>query len=96
MYGSLRDCIVMGDEFASPVEGMRHLGVDAVEIALSNDYKVCAMDAREEIALLSDEDATAYKKHLAGLGVRPTAFLTACDFSAGDLESSVRWVARAI
>ena len=96
MYCSVRDCMVMGDEFASPVDGMRHLGVDAVEIALSNDYKVSALDSKEEIALLSDSDAAAYKKHLDGLGVRPTAFLTACDFSEGDAESNVAWVARAI
>lgn len=96
MYCSVRDCMVMGDEFASPIEGMRHLGVDSVEIALSNDYKVCALDSKEEIALLSDADAAAYKKHLDALGLRPTAFLTACDFSAGDAESNVAWVARAI
>lgn len=96
MYCSVRDCMVMMDEFKSPVEGMRHLGVEAVEIALSNNYEVCAMDSKAEIALDSDEDARAYRKHLDGLGIRAVAFLTACDFSAGDLDANVRWVARAI
>ena len=96
MYCSVRDCMVMADEFPSAVEGMRHLGVDAVEIALSDGLEVCAMDSNENIKLASDEDARAYRKHLDALGIRGTAFLTVCDFSAGDFESNARWVARAI
>jgi len=96
MYCSVRDCMVMLDEFSSPVEGMRRLGVDAMEIALSNDLKVCAMDSKEDITLTSDKDARAYKKRLDGLGIRGTAFLTVCDFSGGDFELNVQWVARAI
>ena len=96
MYCSVRDCMVMMDEFASPVDGMRHLGVDACEIALSDAREVCAMDSRKNIVIASDDDARAYKKHLDALGIRGTAFLTACDFSAGEMESNVRWIARAI
>jgi sugar phosphate isomerase/epimerase len=88
--------MVAVDEFATPVEGLRHLGVDAVELELSHDFNVRTMDSKESIVLASDSDAAAYRKHLEGLGVRPVAFLTACDFSAGDLESNIRWVARAI
>jgi sugar phosphate isomerase/epimerase len=84
------------DEFASPVEGMRHLGADAVEIALEHDYSVCAMDSKQRVVLASDDDVRAYKRHLDGLGIRGTAFLTACDFSANDFESNVRWVTRSI
>ncbi len=96
MYCSVRDCMVIVDEFASPVEGLRHLGLDAVEIALSNDGQVCAMDSKKNIPLVTDDDAVAYKKHLASLGIRPIAFLTACDFSIGDPEANEKWVARAI
>ena len=46
--------------------------------------------------IASDDDARAYKKHLEGLGLRGTAFLTACDFSAHGFEANVAWVARAI
>ena len=96
MYCSVRDCMVALDEFSSPVEGMRRLGVDAVEIALSRDFEVYAMDSRETLQLQSDDDARAYGKHLDGLGIRPVSFLTACDFSAGDAEANVAWVARAL
>jgi sugar phosphate isomerase/epimerase len=84
------------DEFASPIEGMRHLKVDAAEVELSRDFEVFAMDSKEKIVLSSDYDARAYKKHLDSLGIRASAFLTSCDFNSGDQEKNVRWVARVI
>lgn len=96
MYCSVRDCMVMIDEFVNPVEGMRHLGVDAVEIALSDALEVCAMDSKTPVKLASDEDAASYRRHLDALGLRPVAFLTACDFSMGDMASSAAWIARSI
>ena len=96
MYISLRDCMVNHGEFASPVEGMRHLGVEAVEIALERDFRVLVMDSSEKIVLRTDEDAATYKKHLAGLGIRPCCFLTACDFSAGERDANIQWIARAL
>ena len=96
MYCSIRDCMVACEEFASPAEGMRHLGVDAVEIELRNDFTVYAMDSNDKIALNSDEDAAAYGKHLQGLAIRPCALLTACDYSEGDDDANAAWVARAI
>lgn len=96
MYVSIRDHMVAGDEFTSPVEGMRHLGVEAVEVQLSQNFDVFAMDSKEKIRLASDEDAKAYKKHLEGLGITACCFLTANDFSVGDNASNIAWEARAI
>ena len=96
MYASLRHNMVVDDAFTSPVEGMRHLGVEAFEVELTHDFMVCAMDSRERIPLKTDEDAAAYKKHIAELGLNACCFLTACDFSAGDAEENVGWVTRAI
>lgn len=96
MYLSIRDCMVMGDEFGTPAEGLRHLGVEAVELQLSQEFEVYAMDSKERLALKTDADAAAYRKHLEGLGIRPCCFLTANDFSQGDMESNIRWEARAI
>ena len=94
MYVSVRDCMV--DCFPTPAEGMKHLGVEAAEIELSDAFEVCAMDSREKIRLDSDEDAAAYRKHLEGLGLRGCSFLTVCDFSVRDAEDSAAWLARAI
>lgn len=96
MYISIRDCMVAHGEFESPAKGMLELGVKDAEIALERDMTVLAMDSTEKIPLRSDADATAYKKHLDGLGIRACAFLTACDFSAGDRESNIQWVTRAV
>ncbi len=96
MFVSVRDCMVAHGEFPSPVEGMRHLGVEAVEIELKHDFSVLAMDSAESITLASADDARAYRKHLDGLRIQACCFLTACDFSAGDPEANVAWVTRAL
>ena len=96
MFVSVRDCFLAVDEFSSPVEGLRHVDLDAVEIELTRDFMVYAMDSREKIKLASDDDARAYRKHLEGLKVRPIAFLTAVDFSTGDPAEHSAYIARAI
>jgi sugar phosphate isomerase/epimerase len=96
MYISLRDCMVAGGEFESPAAGMKALGVEAVEIELREDFSVLAMDSPDRIKLATDEDAAAYRKRLEGLGMRPCSFLTACDWSIGEMEKNIAWVARAI
>lgn len=96
MYVSIRDCFLAVDEFTSPVEGLRHLELDAVELELSRDFKVNAMDSKEKIVLDSDDTARAYRKHAEGLGVKPIAFLTAVDFSTGDVAAHSAYIARAI
>ncbi len=96
MYISLRDCMVAGEEFSSPVEGMRHLGVEAVELELHEEFSVVAMDSRKLIPLKTNKDALSFKSHLDSLGIRACCFLTARDFSVGDPETNKAWVARAI
>jgi len=96
MYTSIRDNMVAGGEFATPAEGLRELGVDAVELQLHPDFSVLAMDSAGTVVLGNDEDAAAYRKHLDGLGIRPAALMTACDFSAGEAEANIAWVARAL
>jgi len=88
--------MVASDAFTSPVEGMRHLDVKDFEVELTRDFTVCAMDSREMIPLKTDGDAAAYKNHLDGLGLRACCLLTACDFSVGDRDVNVPWVARAV
>jgi len=95
MYLSIRDNMVF-DNFATPLEGLQHLGVRPIEIELGRDFQVLAMDSKDRITLASDEDAAAYRKHLDSLDIHPCSFLTACDFSEGSLEGHVAWVTRAL
>ncbi len=95
MFCSIRDCMLT-DTFPTPCAGLRHLNVDAVEIELTRSFEVLSMDSTEKVALRSDEDALAYRKHLDSLDIQPVSFLTACDFSAGSFEDNVAWVTRAM
>ncbi len=96
MYVSIRDCMVAGEEFSSPVEGMRRLGIEAVELELRPDYSVYAMDSRELVSLNTDADAKAYKKHLDSLGIRGCCLLTFYDFTVDDVEKGIAFLARAV
>jgi sugar phosphate isomerase/epimerase len=96
VYVSIRDNMISGEEFATPLEGLRELGLDAVELQLPQDFRVRALDAPGHVVLRRDEDAQAYGKKARELGVRIAALLTACDFSQGDPEDNAGWVSRAI
>lgn len=96
MYLSIRDCMVARPEFAAPIEGLRHLGIGAVELELKHDYTVRALDSQDWVSIASDEDAAAYKRHLDNLGIRPAAFLTYYDFTVDDVERGIAFTARAI
>ncbi len=96
MYISIRDGMLVEAGFSNLAEGMKQFGVEAVEIALDQDFSVFAMDSTAKVSLQSDDGVASYKKHLDGLGINACSFLTARDFSAGDMESNIRWVARAL
>jgi len=96
MYLSIRDGYIGPDTFPSVVEGLRHLRIDAMELNLGRDFSVQALDSKEKVFLKTDQDATDYRQTARKLGVNICSVLTACDFSAGDMESNIAWVARAI
>ncbi len=96
MYVSVRDGMVGANVFPTPIEGLKHLGVDAVELNLGRDFSVQPLDAKEKVILKTDEDAKAFRQNTEKLGVKICSVLTACDFSAGDMESNTAWIARAI
>lgn len=96
MILSLRDSMVGEEVFPTRIEGLRRLNVDAIELNLARDFTVHALDSNEKIALNTDGDVAVFKRHVEELGVRICAVLTACDFSAGDMEGNIAWIARAI
>jgi len=96
MYVSMRDDYLTKKEFPTPIEGLRRLGVDAVEVRLERDFSVAALDSDQRVFLKTDDDAKAFRKKAEDLGVRVCGVLTACDFSANDMDSNIAWVARAI
>ena len=96
MYVSVRDSMLGPDVFPTPIEGLRKLGVNAIELNLNQDFSVGALDKNEKVFLKTDDDVKAFRKHAKSLGVQICSVLTACDFSALDMETNSAWVARAI
>ncbi|MCL4691059.1 MAG: sugar phosphate isomerase/epimerase [Candidatus Hydrogenedentes bacterium] len=96
MYISIRDDMLVQAGFTNLAEGAKQIGVSAVEIELVQDFTVYSLDSTQRVSLQTDDGVASYRKHLDGLGIKACAFLTARDFSMGDLESNTRWVARAL
>jgi len=96
MYISIRDGMLVEAGFTNLADGMKQMGVNAVEVELDQDFSVYAMDSTQRVSLQSDEGVASYKRHLDDLGITACAFLTARDFSSGDMESNTHWVARAL
>lgn len=96
MFVSMRESLLTHKTFPTTSEGLKALGINAVELSLDRDFSVHAPDKEERVILATDEDAKAYRVRAEQHGVYICAVLTACDFSAGDTESNVAWIARAI
>jgi len=96
MYVSVRDVFLGPNTFPTPIEGLRALGVEDVEVALGRDYGVRALDSTNKVIIATDEDAKAFRRTADKLGIRICGLLTACDFSAGSMESNTAFIARSI
>ena len=82
--------------FDTPLTGLRHLRVNAVELELTHDFCVKSLEGGADVSLQSDADAKAYKQHLAALKVRPACLLSACDLSIGTPNENIAWTVRAL
>ncbi|MDZ4857632.1 MAG: TIM barrel protein [Candidatus Hydrogenedentes bacterium] len=96
MYLSIRDEMVSGGEFESPIAGLRHLGIGAVELHLDDEFRVISLDSGEQYTLFSDSEAQTYGEHIHGLGVRCCALLTARDLSKSSRDENIQWLGRAV
>jgi sugar phosphate isomerase/epimerase len=96
MYISIREGLLRDHVFPSPIEGLQRLGVDAIELSLGRDFGVRALDSNEQVFLRTDDEVRAFHQRVEQLAIRICAVMTACDFSAGDMESNIAWIARAV
>ncbi|NUM52725.1 MAG: sugar phosphate isomerase/epimerase [Candidatus Hydrogenedentes bacterium] len=96
MYLSIRDAMIAGGDFETPVAGLRHLGIDAVEIRLDDEFRAIALDSPDSYVLYDATEAQAYRSHLDGLGIRCCSLLTARDLSVGKQDEHVEWLKRAV
>lgn len=93
---SIRDVFLGKNTYDSPIAGLKQLGLDTVESNLDRDYTMMDLETAERVSVKGDDEAKAYKAKLDALGVHCCALLTAVDFSAGDAESNIQWIVRAV
>jgi sugar phosphate isomerase/epimerase len=82
--------------FENPLAGLRALGLDAIELELSQDFSVEALDGRGAVSLAGEGAAASFRDELSGLGVRAACLMTACDLSVGTVEENIAWTVRAL
>jgi sugar phosphate isomerase/epimerase len=96
MYVSMRDAYLGPEIFPTIAEGLKQLAIDSVELTLTRDFTVAALDSDDRVELKTDEDAKAYRRKADELGVKVCGLLTACDFSAGNMADNSAWIGRSI
>ncbi|GIX05847.1 MAG: hypothetical protein KatS3mg115_0250 [Candidatus Poribacteria bacterium] len=96
MYPSLTELSIRA-AFPTIVEALRACEVSAVELSLSREMRVNAVDGGEPFVLDSPQEVERYRKHLEAHRVRPAGFLLGPAFSAdGEVTEGVEWIVRAV
>jgi L-ribulose-5-phosphate 3-epimerase len=97
MFVSIRDDVVLHGGFSSVVEGLRDLGIDAVEVHVRRDLTVLSLVNPSQLHdLSSPEGLKALETELAQNGVRISAFLLGNDFGRDDAEEQVEWMVKTV
>ncbi|MDT7893972.1 MAG: hypothetical protein LASZOEIN_002133 [Candidatus Fervidibacter sp.] len=97
MFVSIRDDVVLHGGFSSVVEGLRDLGIDAVEVHVRRDLTVRSLVNPSQLhGLTSPEGLKALETELAQNGVRISAFLLGNDFGRDDAEEQVEWMVKTV
>ena len=96
MEAALRDAMLRTGCFATPLDGLRQLGVKELELYTGPGWEVLALDANDWAVLDSAEAAQAYRAHLDELGLRVRALHTELDFGEGEPAEHAAWLADAI
>lgn len=99
MYVSVRDATLMAAGFPTLREGLRTLGLTAVELAVDRNFEVAAIEPapdRDRLPLQTDDDVAELRRHLEDTGVSVCGFLLANDFGREDLDGEIAWVTRVV
>jgi sugar phosphate isomerase/epimerase len=96
MEVAVRDASVYTAGFPTAAEGLKSLGVAAVEVAIDKEGKVRSLEGEELLDLTRSEGIEKLRGQLARHGLRVCAFLCSQNFNAEDREAQVRWVTQAV
>lgn len=98
MYVSIREVTVFQAGFDSLRQGLQCLGLSAVEIALSRNLRIPALEDSLEASLsVATPEATAQAAHLyREASLRVSALFLANNFNAPDRKAEVAWAIEAV
>ena len=96
MYISVCSGIVTHAGYATLGEGLKDLGLKAVELRYDRDRTVASPDKPEPSPLDSPDAIKRYEGQLATHGIRPSALLLGTDFNQADVDAEVAWVVSAV
>lgn len=97
MFVSIRDDVVLHGGFPSVVEGMRFLGVDAVEVHVARDFSVRSpVNPSQKLDIRSDDDLSVLEREISQNGIRVCAFLLGNDFGKEDAREQVEWMIKTV
>jgi len=93
MFVSIRDDVVLHGGFPSVVDGLRFLGIDAVEVSVGRDFAVRSLtNPSQKFDIRSDGDLSTLEREISQNGVRICAFLLGNDFGREDAKEQTEWM----
>ena len=99
MFLAVRDVVLFQAGYPNLLEGLRDLGLDAVELALSRDRSLLLPESPlhgERRRMTHEADALAFAAVLRDARIRVPALMVASNFNAEDVDAEVEWVAAAL
>lgn len=97
MFISIRDVVLPHGGFASVVEGLKALELNAIEVEVWSDMTVMSVtDPRQRISIGSDDGLKVFESELQGHGIIISAFLVSNDFGKPDVDEEVGWVTQVV
>ncbi len=95
MFVSIRDDLVLHGGFSSVVEGLKFLGIDAVEVQVRRDFSVMSpLNPSQRFNVRSDNDLSVLEQEASQNGVRICALLLGNDFGRDDSKEQVEWMVK--
>src|SRR5437870_5798345 len=96
MEAAVRDVCIYWSGYATAAEGLRALGISAVEVAIAKDGTVRAVASDRTLDLTQPADLTELEAELSMSGARVCAFLCSQNFNGEDRDAQVNWVVQAV
>ncbi|MDW8029904.1 MAG: sugar phosphate isomerase/epimerase family protein [Armatimonadota bacterium] len=97
MFVSIRDYVVLHGGFQSVLEGLRFLGIEAIEVGVGRDFSVrSVVNPTQKLDIRSESDLSALEREISQNGIRISAFLLGNDFGEEDAKEQVEWIVKTV